>query len=92
MVEWSGKPGIGAASDEKKHTLYLLAKTLSEGSMIPPRSRRTRWRVDSFWMSEGLAFGSTKKRPPSSVPHRPRYLHSPLTAWRDQRADTVSLR
>jgi hypothetical protein len=34
-----------------KRTLYLLARTFNEGSMIPPRRRRTRWRVDSFWMS-----------------------------------------
>jgi hypothetical protein len=30
--------------------LYLEARALREGSMIPPRRRRTKWRVDSFWM------------------------------------------
>jgi hypothetical protein len=30
--------------------LYLEARALSEGSMMPPRRRRTRCRVDSFWM------------------------------------------
>ncbi|KAL4911309.1 hypothetical protein BDW74DRAFT_142752 [Aspergillus multicolor] len=28
--------------------LYLEARALREGSMIPPRRRRTRWRVDSY--------------------------------------------
>lgn len=54
----SGDPGrvhdgLGWGWYKSKLTLYLLARTLSDGSMIPPRRRRTRWRVDSFWMSEG---------------------------------------
>lgn len=40
-------------------TLYLEARALREGSMIPPRRRRTRWRVDSFWMSVNDADVST---------------------------------
>ena len=32
--------------------LYLDARALSEGSMMPPRRRRTRWRVDS-WFVDG---------------------------------------
>ncbi|KAI9375681.1 hypothetical protein BJX61DRAFT_493207 [Aspergillus egyptiacus] len=28
--------------------LYLEARAFREGSMIPPRRRRTRWRVDSY--------------------------------------------
>ena len=34
----------------RRLTLYLLAKTFNEGSMIPPRRRRTKCKVDSFWM------------------------------------------
>ena len=30
--------------------LYLRARICSDGSMIPPRRRRTRCSVDSFWM------------------------------------------
>ena len=58
--------GLITADKGAPLTLYLLARTLSEGSMIPPRSRRTRWRVDSFWMSAGQRmFGTTVL--PSSV-------------------------
>ena len=31
-------------------TLYFSASFFMFGSMIPPRRRSTRWRVDSFWM------------------------------------------
>ena len=34
--------------------LYLEARALREGSMIPPRRRRTRWRVDS-WCVRGVS-------------------------------------
>ena len=30
--------------------LKVFARAASEGSKTPPRRRRTRWRVDSFWM------------------------------------------
>ena len=30
--------------------LYLRARICSDGSMMPPRRRRTRWSIDSFWM------------------------------------------
>jgi hypothetical protein len=36
-------------------TLYLLAKTLRDGSMIPPLNLRTKCRVDSFWMSTPIS-------------------------------------
>ena len=41
-------------TEAKKH-LYFLASTARDGStlqepMPPPRSLRTKWRVDSFWM------------------------------------------
>lgn len=43
------KPRRDRMAKNETH-LYLEASTLSEGSMIPPRRRRTRCRVDSFWM------------------------------------------
>jgi hypothetical protein len=30
--------------------LKVFARAAREGSKTPPRRRRTRWRVDSFWM------------------------------------------
>lgn len=37
--------------------LYFDARALREGSMMPPRRRRTRWRVDSWdYVSASLSF------------------------------------
>jgi hypothetical protein len=41
---------VEPTTDDPLRTLYLLAKTFKEGSMIPPRNRKTKCKVDSFWM------------------------------------------
>ncbi|KAL4752373.1 hypothetical protein BDW72DRAFT_171798 [Aspergillus terricola var. indicus] len=49
--------------------LYLEARALSEGSMIPPRRRRTRWRVDSY------IIGKSYSQP--TVPSQSSFIHNP---------------
>ena len=44
--------------------LYFDARALREGSMMPPRRRRTRWRVDSCFMQISSAFRFAKSKFP----------------------------
>lgn len=47
--------------------LYFDARALREGSMMPPRRRRTRWRVDSCSMQISSAFRFAKSKFPLLV-------------------------